>query len=45
MPAIMAHPDLRNPFDKVDVGTGEGATVLFNGKTIVVKRVLKEPGL
>ena len=43
--AIMAHPDLRNPFDKIDVGTGEGATVLFNDKTIVVKRVLKEPGL
>ena len=43
--AIMAHPDLRNPFDKVDVGTEEGATVFVNDKTIVVKRVLKEPGL
>ena len=43
--AIMAHPDLRHPFDKVEVTTGEGATVLYNNKTTVVLRVLKEPGL
>ena len=45
MPALMAHPDLRTPFNKVDVGTGAGATVLTNGKIIEVQRVLKQPGL
>jgi len=44
-PAIMAYPDLRSPFDTVDVGTPGGTTVLFNDKTVVVERVLKEPGL
>ena len=45
MAALMAHPDLRNPFERAEVGTGAGANVLFNDKTFEVQRVLKEPGL
>lgn len=44
-PAIMAHPDLRNPFEKVVVGTEGSATVLIRDKTIVLQHVLPEPGL
>jgi hypothetical protein len=41
----MAHPDLRSPFEKVALGPEGGATVLIRDKTIVLQRVLPEPGL
>ena len=44
-PALMAHPDLRNPFDRVEIDPGGGATVLFGDKTFVLERTLSEPGL
>ena len=44
-PAIMAHPDLRNPFEKTDFGLEGGATVLVRDRTIVLTRVLTESGL
>ena len=43
--ALMAHPELRNPFERKDVAAGDGATVLIADQTIVVERVLPEPGL
>jgi hypothetical protein len=41
----MAHPELRNPFDREDLAPGDGATVLTADRTILVERVLQEPGL
>ncbi|MCR9258811.1 MAG: hypothetical protein NXH95_03750 [Pseudomonadaceae bacterium] len=44
-PAIMAHPDLRTPFEKTGLGPERGATVLARDKAVGVKRILQEPGL
>ncbi len=44
-PAIMAHPDLRNPFEKAGFGPDGGATVLVRDKAVVIQRILQEPGL
>lgn len=43
--ALMAHPELRTPFDREDLTPGEGATVLVDDRTVRVARVLQEPGL
>ena len=43
--ALMAHPELRNPFDREDLSAGDGATVLIADRTIVIEHVLPEPGL
>ncbi len=51
-PAIMAHPDLRNPFDRVDLGGASAGdrdnastTVLFGDRATVVTNTLDAPGL
>ncbi|MFT5209040.1 MAG: hypothetical protein ACI9CE_000758 [Flavobacterium sp.] len=43
--AIMAHPDLRHPFDSKMINPGAGATVLYLGKTIQIERCLDEDDL
>jgi len=44
-PAIMARPDLRNPFEKAGFGPEGGAIVLVRDKTVVVEHILQAPGL
>ena len=44
-PAIMAHPDLRNPYEKVGIGPEQGATVLVRDKVVVLERIAPGAGL
>ncbi|CAE7149104.1 unnamed protein product [Symbiodinium necroappetens] len=44
-PAIMAHPDLRNPYKKVGIGPEKGATVLVRDKVVVLERIQPGAGL
>ena len=39
----MAHPELRDPFDRVDLSPGAGATLLMGHRPVVVERVLVDP--
>ncbi len=44
-PAIMAYPELRNPYDKVDLGEGGNVVVLYNNAATELSQVLDAPGL
>jgi len=43
--AMMAHPDLRNPFEKVALGPAGSATVLTRDEIVVLPNILTAPGL
>ena len=42
--AIMAHPDLRHPFEEKPI-SDQGATVLYAGKSFEINHLQSEPGL
>ena len=43
--AIMAHPDLRHPFEHQPIDPSSGATVLYGGRTISIERASDDGGL
>jgi len=43
--AIMAHPDLRHPFESKSLNTQSSATVLYAGKVFELTHALTEDGL
>lgn len=43
--AIMAHPDLRHPFEQKSLNTDSAATVLYAGKIFELNQALTEDGL
>lgn len=43
--AIMAHPELRHPYPKTELGGDSGVTVLYKNREIHLEKTLEEPGL